>query len=77
MRQSNLSLFAIARLQLLVDVVGAGDLENVLLALLGGVGDLAVVDNHGVAVGAAFLVSPANALGELGIGVGEEQLERK
>jgi hypothetical protein len=36
-----------------------------------------VVDDDHVTVGAALLVSPANGLGELGLGVGEEQLERK
>ena len=63
-----------ARLQLLVDVVGRGNLEHVLRSLLGGIGDLAVVDDEGVAVGAALGVGPADALGELGLGVGEEQL---
>jgi hypothetical protein len=63
-------------LQLLVNSIGAGDLQGVLGRLLGGVGDLAVVDDEHVAVGAALLISPANGLGELGIGVGEEQLEK-
>lgn len=61
-------------LQLLEDVVSLGDLENVLLGLLGGVGDLAVVDDQDVAVGTALLVSPADGLGELGLGVGQEEL---
>lgn len=56
-------------------MVGRGDLEHVLLALLGGVGDLAVVEDDGVAVGTALGVGPANALGEAGLGVGEEELE--
>jgi hypothetical protein len=47
----------------------------VLSGLLGGVGDLAVVDDQDVAVGAALLISPADGLGELGLGVGEEKLE--
>jgi hypothetical protein len=46
----------------------------VLSGLLGGVGDLAVVDDQDVAVGTALLVSPADGLGELGLGVGEEEL---
>lgn len=76
MRRSNPYLFQNACLQLLEDVVGLGDLENVLLLLLLGVGDLAMVDDNGVAVGTALLVGPANALRELGLGVGEEQLVR-
>lgn len=63
-----------SRLQLLVNVVGGGNLQDVLGSLLGGVGDLAVVDDDGVAVGTALGVSPADALGELGLGVGEEEL---
>lgn len=64
-------------LQLLEDSVGAGELKGVLGGLLGGVGDLAVVDDNHVAVGTALGVSPADALGELGLGVGEEELEEK
>lgn len=56
-------------------MVGAADLENVLLGLLSGVGDLAVVDDQSVTVGAALGVGPADALGELGIRVGEEELD--
>lgn len=75
MRRSNPFYFPAHNcLQLLVDVVGGGDLEHVLLALLGGVGDLAVVENDSVAVGTALGVGPANALGEAGLGVGEEEL---
>jgi hypothetical protein len=55
-------------------VVGGGNLQDVLSSLLGGVGDLAVVDDDGVAVSTALGVGPADALGELGLGVGEEQL---
>jgi hypothetical protein len=58
-------------------VVGGGNLQHVLSSLLGGVGDLAVVDDDGVAVSAALGVGPADALGELGLGVGEEQLEKE
>lgn len=76
MRRSNPYLLPNARLQLLVDVVGLGDLEHVLLLLLLGVGDLAVVDDDSVTVSTALLVGPADALGELGLGVGEEQLVR-
>jgi hypothetical protein len=64
-------------LQLLEDSIGAGELKSVLGGLLGGVGDLAVVDDDHVAVGATLLVSPADALGELGVGVGEEELKKK
>jgi hypothetical protein len=67
----------LTNLQLLVDGVGARDLEGVLGRLLSGVGDLAVVNDDHVAVGAALLVSPADGLGELGLGVREEQLEKK
>lgn len=74
LRQSNLFYLGIASLQLLVDVVGAGDLENVLGSLLGGVSDLAVVNDEGVTVGTALSVGPADALGELGLRVGQEQL---
>ena len=62
------------RLQLLVNVVGGGNLQNILGGLLGCVGDLAVVEDDGVAVGAALGVGPADALGESGLGVGEEEL---
>lgn len=41
--------------------------------LTSSVGDLAVVDDDGVTASAALGVSPANALGELGLGVGEEE----
>lgn len=64
-------------LQLLEDSIGAGEHEAVLGGLLGGVGDLTVVDNDHVAVGASLLVSPADALGELGVGVGEEELNKR
>ena len=49
-------------------------LEVVLGGLESSVGDLAVVNDDGVALGAALLVSPAEALGELGLGVGKEEL---
>jgi hypothetical protein len=57
------------------DGLGAGELEVVLGGLKSGVGDLAVVDDDGVALGAALLVGPADALGELSLGVGEEELD--
>lgn len=51
-------------------------LDSSLLSLDLSVANLAVVDDHRVPAGAARgIVSPANALGELGIGVGEEELE--
>lgn len=49
-------------------------LEVVLSGLTLGVGDLAVVDDDGVAASAALLISPADALGETGLGVGKEEL---
>lgn len=64
-------------LQLLEDRLGAGEVEAVLGGLLGSVDDLTVVNDDHVAVGAALLISPADALGELGLGVGEEELEKK
>jgi hypothetical protein len=57
------------------DGLGAGELEVVLGGLESGVGDLAVVDDDSEALGAALLVSPADALGEPGLGVGEEELD--
>lgn len=65
---------SIRRLQVVNDGVGTGELEVVHLGLTSGVGDLAVVDDDGVTVGTAVGVSPADALGELGIGVGQEEL---
>jgi hypothetical protein len=50
-------------------------LKVVLGGLKGSVGDLAVVDNNGITLGAALLVSPADALRELGLRVGKEQLQ--
>ena len=47
----------------------------VLSGLALGVGDLAVVDDDGVASSAALLISPAEALGEAGLGVGNEELQ--
>lgn len=55
-------------------MVGLGNLQNVLLSLLGGVGDLTVVNDDGVAVSAALSVGPADGLGELGLRVGQEEL---
>jgi hypothetical protein len=52
-------------------------LHNAPLGLNLGVGDLAVVHDNGIATRAARVcVRPANALGELGLGVGKEQLGR-
>jgi hypothetical protein len=47
----------------------------VLRGLESGVGDLAVVNDDGETLGAALLISPANALGEASLGVGKEELE--
>lgn len=58
-------------------MVGGGNLEDVLGSLLGGVGDLAVVNDDGVTVGTALSVGPADGLGETGLGVGEEELEKR
>lgn len=60
-------------LQVLEDGVDVGNLEDVLLALLGGVGDLAVVDDETIAVSATLVIGPADTLGELGLGIGEEE----
>lgn len=49
-------------------------LKGVHLLLTGSVGDLAVVDDDGVAASTALVISPADALGELGLGVREEEL---
>ena len=57
-------------------MVGAGELQRVLSSLLGGVDDLAVVDYQDVTVGTALLISPADGLGELSLGVRQEELER-
>lgn len=48
-------------------------LEDVLGTLLLSEDDLAVVNDDGVTVSAALLISPANALGELGLGVRQEE----
>lgn len=53
-----------------VDTSEVGVVEDLLL---GGVGDLAVVDDDGVAV-STLTGEPADALGELDVGVGDEQL---
>lgn len=64
-----------ASLQVLEDGGGIRDLKGVHLLLTGSVGDLAVVEDDGVAAGAALGVGPADALGEPGPGVGEEELQ--
>lgn len=56
-------------------MVSSADLENVLLTLLGGVSNLAVIEDKSVAVSTALGVGPANAFGELGSRVGKEELE--
>ena len=48
-------------------------LEGVHLALTSSVGNLSVVENDTVAAGTTTSLGPANALGELGIGVTEEE----
>ena len=50
-------------------------LDSTLLGLNIGISDLSVVNNNGVAAGATgSIVGPTNALGELGIGVRQEEL---
>ena len=49
-------------------------LQDVLLTLTLSVDDLSVVDDDSVATSAALLVGPADALGELGVRVGQEKL---
>lgn len=66
--------FLIHDLQVLDNSVGARELKVVLSRLESGVADLAVVEDDGEALGAALLVGPADALGELGLGVGKEEL---
>jgi hypothetical protein len=63
------------KLQVLDDSLGAGELKVVLGGLQSSVRDLAVVEDDGVTLGTAFLVGPADALGELGLGVGKEELD--
>lgn len=60
---------------MLQDGGGIGDLESVLRLLASRIGDLAVVEDDGETTGAALVVSPANALGELGLGVRQEELD--
>ena len=55
---------------------GGAYLEVVLGGLESGIGDLAVVDDDGITLGAALLIGPADALGEASLGVGEEELEK-
>ena len=53
-------------------------LDGTLLGLNLGIADLAVVDDDGVAAGATGpRVGLANALGEFGVGVGQEELQQK
>lgn len=59
-------------LQVAKDGLGTGEL-NARLSLLGGVDDLAVVDNDGVSV-SPLGTGPADARGELDAGVAHEQL---
>ena len=63
-------------LQLLEDVLGTGELEVVHRRLTSSVGDLAVVEDNGVTSSTALVESPADAAGELGLGVGEEELQQ-
>lgn len=78
LRRSKLTsqFFVGIHLQLLDDVLGTRELEVVHLRLTGSVGDLAVVEDNGVTTSTTVLVSPADALGELGVGVGEEELQQ-
>lgn len=75
-RSINLPVLRGIHLQLLDDVLGTGELEVVHLRLTSSVGDLAVVEDNGVTTSTTVLVSPADALGELGVGVGEEELQQ-
>jgi hypothetical protein len=71
----SISLDCIFFLQVLVDDIKTREVKRLELLLLGGVGDLAVVDNDGPAVAALAVVDgPAKALGELEVGVGGEDL---
>ena len=48
-------------------------LEDVLLTLTSRVGDLAVIDDDTETTGTAIRLGPADALGELGVRVGQEE----
>jgi len=61
-------------LQVLDNSVGARELKVVLSRLESGVGDFAVVEDDGETLSAALVVGPADALGELGLGVRKEEL---
>ena len=75
MRSARTSLsFLVHDLQVLDNSFGARELKVVLSRLESGVGDLAVVKDDGEALSAALFVGPADALGELGLGVGKEEL---
>lgn len=67
-----MSVYSIKRSKRLQPIITY--LEVVLGGLKSSVGDLAVVNDDGVALGAALLIGPAEALGELSIGVGKEEL---
>lgn len=53
--------------------MGKAHLKDVLGTLLLGERDLAVVNDDSVTVGTTLIVSPANALGELGLRVRQEE----
>lgn len=64
---------AATQLQLGQDTESTGGLNALGVVVLGGVGDLAVVNDDGEAASSLIEV-PANAAGELGILVGHEEL---
>ena len=51
-------------------------LEDVLFTLTGSVGDLAVVKDDTITTSTTVRLGPADALGELGVVVGKEELQR-
>lgn len=56
-------------------MTGNSYLNSAPLSLDLSIVDLAVINDNGITTGASGrLISPANALGELSIGVGQEQL---
>ena len=62
-----------AKSQLSQDSLGARLVDGLGVVLLAGIDDLAVVDGNGVP-GGSLTEGPANALAELGVGVGGEDL---
>lgn len=68
----------ISSLFCLVEYSSVAYLDSTLLGLDIRIADLSVVNNNGIATGATGgIVGPTNALGELGIGVRQEELRKE